>query len=68
MKDVASLSVDEVKKLREYVEFKSYSRRHAISAFKSYMYECDKSIIHGNGNPLGNLYVDINEGCSLKLK
>ena len=68
MKDVAFLSVDEVKKLREYVEFKSYSRRHAISAFKSYMYECDKSIIHGNGNPLGNMYVDKKDELSLQLK
>lgn len=68
MRDVASLSEEEIKKLREFVEFKSSSRRHAISAFKSYMYECDKSILHGYENPLGNMYVEKKDGPSLSLK
>ena len=68
MRDVASLTKSDVQKLREFVDVKSSSRRHAISAFKSYMYECDKSILHGYGNPLGNMYVDKKEGPTLSLK
>ena len=54
-------SYEEISKLREYVERKSLSRRHAICAFKNYMFECDKSIIHGNGNTIGNMYVEKKE-------
>lgn len=68
MRDVSSLTETDVQKLRDFVEVKSSSRRHAISAFKSYMYECDKSILHGYENPLGNMYIDKKEGPSLSLK
>ena len=68
MRDVAYLTKEEVDELRKFVDFKSSARRHAIETFKKYMYECDKSIVFDNEKPLGNLYVDINEGCSLKLK
>lgn len=68
MRDVAFMTGKEVNELRKFVELKSSSRRHAISAFKSYMSECDKSILHGYENPLGNMYVDKKEGPSLSLK
>lgn len=58
MRDVANLSNDEVSKLRDFVEMKSYSRKQSINAFKDYMYECDKILVLGFDNPLGNMYIE----------
>lgn len=68
MRDVANFTEEEVNELRRFVDLKSSARRHAIETFKNYMFECNKSILFGNEKPLGNLYVDKNEDCSLKLK
>lgn len=66
MRDVANLSNDEISKLRDFVEFKSRSRKQTINAFKDYMYECDKILVLGFDNPLGNMYVEKKESSLTK--